>query len=251
MTLLLAARARNHILLTADGRCSVTNGGERRSTSDTLQKIFPVDNRSIAVVHHGENILSGQPISQVVATLLRNHADAFRTAGVRELSLLIADSLDRVVSATLTRIRNSKNCGFWICGVEDVLRKPQMYEVIWQKESPAEITLRINPHGDLLIGGDGAQFIKKFLQEPLTERLSWDRLFAGDLEYSLELHDELYRRANDAQKHSGMDVFGGHRHQLAVTVSGCQWIIPPDGTYADATEQLAGPFSNGGAPPPR
>lgn len=227
MTLLLAARARTHILLTADGRCSATSRGIRTRTSDTLQKIFPLDNRSVALVHHGENILNGQPISEVLATLYCEHGSVLCTANTRQVSLLIAHTLDGVVSATLTRIEDSKNCGFWVCGVEDAPHKPQMYEVIWHKESPTEITLRIVPHGHLLMGGEASQFIKKFLEQPVDDRLSWERLFEGDLEYSLELHDELYRRAGDAQKDGGIDVFGGHKHQLAITLAGCQWIVPP------------------------
>lgn len=130
MTLLLAARAQTHILLTADGRCTDTNRGVRTTTSDTLQKIFPVEYRPFAVAHHGENILNGQPVSQLLATLYHAHGGVIATANTRQFSLLIAQNLDSVVSATLLRIADSKNCGFWVCGVEDTSQKPQMYEVI-------------------------------------------------------------------------------------------------------------------------
>ena len=229
MTLLLAARARNHILLTADGRCFVTNRGMRESTSDTLQKVFPVGSRPVALAHHGENVLGGQPVAQVVEAWFCRYENVIRTANMRELSLLLASSLDNVVSATLNRIRDSKTCGFWVCGVENTSLRPQIYEVIWQKESPREIIVRINPHGDLLMGGDGSQFIKTFLQERVTEHLSWHGVFSGDLQFSVDLHKELFRQADDAQKHLEQDVFGGHMHQLVVTATGCQWIIPPVG----------------------
>jgi len=227
MTLLLAARARTHILLTADGRCVKTNRGVRTTKSDTLQKIFPVDGCPLALVQHGENILNGHPVSRVLTPLCRDHAVTLATLSVRQFSVLVAQELDSMVSATLIRIAESKNCGFWVCGIDGVCQKPQMYEVIWAKESPTDVSQRVIPRGDLLMGGDGAQFIKEFLKKPIDDRLSWRQVFGADLQYSRDLHQELCRRANDAQVKRGMDVFGGHMHQLALTSSGWEWIIPP------------------------
>ena len=227
MTLLLAARAKTHILLTADGRCIKTDGGVRTTTSDTLQKIFPVEDRPLAIVHHGENILNGHAISQILGTLYHDHSGFLATANSRQLSLLVAQHLDSIVSETLLRIADSKNCGFWVCGVHCESQTPQMYEVIWQKESPTEINFRLIPHGDLLMGGDGHLFIKHYLDQPINDRLSSKRVFAEDLQYSQDLHEELYRQAEDAQQNHETDVFGGEKHQLAITLDGCEWIIPP------------------------
>lgn len=79
------------------------------------------------------------------------------------------------------------------------------------------------------MGGDAAEPINKFLKQAVDDRLSWKRVFAGDLQYSLDLHDELYRRAEEAQQERGLDLFGGHRHQLAITLEACEWIVSPMG----------------------
>jgi hypothetical protein len=232
MTLLLAARAQSHILLTADGRCTDTNRGVRTTTSDTLRKIFPIAHRPLALIHHGENVINGQPVSELLETFGRDNSQIISVAGSRQISLLLAQTLDALVSATLVRIADSKNCGFWVSGFDTEGGKPQIYEVIWNKESATEVNLRIMPHGDLLMGGDAAQFIKTFLTNPIDDHLSWDRIFAADIRYSQELHDELYRRAETAQQESTTDQFGGHKHQLAITKDGCEWLVPPIDTNA-------------------
>ena len=227
MTLLLAARTQSSILLTADGRCIAAKRGVRTTASDTLQKIFPVKCRPLAVAHHGQNILDGQPVSELLKALYCAHSGTISTANPRQLSLLIAQNLDSVVSRTLLHITDSKNCGFWICGVDNMSQTFQMYEVIWHKKSPGEINLRITPHGDLLMGGNAAQPIKKFLKQPVNARLSWKQVFKRDVQYSLDLHNELYRLAEESQPEGRLNSFGGHKHQLAITFDVCNWIIPP------------------------
>jgi len=227
MTLLLAARGQSHILLTADGRCMNTCRGVRATTSDTLQKIFPVAGRPLAFVHHGENVINGQSVSAIVDAIVQNNHDVISTATLREISLLLGQDLNAEVTQTLTRIADSKTCGFWVCGFDPGICKPQIYEVIWHKGSNSSIELLIMPHGDLLMGGDAAQPIKNFLAEPIDARLSWNRILTSDVQYSQELHDELFRRAESAQTKNETDLFGGHKHRLVVTSDGCNWLLAP------------------------
>jgi hypothetical protein len=226
MTLLIAARAKSHILVTADGLSMLTSDGERAILSNTLQKIFPVDGRPLALIHHGENVIDNRPISELVFSFVRDNG-LIAAKCTRDVSFLLANKLDTLVTATLTRVVDSKVCGFWVCGFDTDLPNPQIYELNWYKNTSTQIERKLAQHGDLLMGGDGAQFIKTYLSAPINEYLSWDRIFNSDLQYSIRLHSELFRRAELTQETGCNVLFGGHTHQLVITKEGCKWLVEP------------------------
>jgi hypothetical protein len=62
MTLLIFAKSRDAVVLTADGRSNRRFSGQIVVSNDRLPKLFPHDSLPLAVGHHGENILDGVPI---------------------------------------------------------------------------------------------------------------------------------------------------------------------------------------------
>ena len=116
MTLLIASQSEKHVVLTADGMSKLTKDGKVRVSRIDLQKIFPVPNSSVAIMHHGENLIDGKPVATILLKLFKNDPKFFGNSLPDVIADRIADELDSDVRATLSRIPDAENCAFWICG---------------------------------------------------------------------------------------------------------------------------------------
>ena len=71
MTLILTSIRRADVVVTADGRSILWRGGEPAQVNDRLQKIFPVPDHPLAVMHHGENVLDDRPVGDWIVAAVR------------------------------------------------------------------------------------------------------------------------------------------------------------------------------------
>ena len=86
MTLIITAQAKPHIVVTADGWCTKNINGCKKKTSATLQKIFPLSNRGFAIAHHGQNIIQGRKVKDIVEEFLLDKISGFRITTVQQIA---------------------------------------------------------------------------------------------------------------------------------------------------------------------
>lgn len=219
MTLLIAAKYASGILVTADGRSNLTSPAGQSIETDSLQKVFPHARLPLALAHHGQNKLLGKPVAEFIREFLEGWKEL--PAEIDPIVTRLSAKLDDAVVKTLREHAQRKYCGFWVlaCLAEN---RREAYEVDWLKRADG-IARSIVPHAHLLLGGDCAGPIKKFLGQPIDERLAHTKLLAGDARYAQDVSDELYARVMS----EGLATCGGHRHQLQITATGTRWVVPP------------------------
>lgn len=231
MTLLLGARGRSHILVTADGQ-GVVGTGSNAAVADTgLQKVFPADYRPFAVAHHGQNIIDGQPVRSLIPTFLLDNRAEFAGCTIRHICARFISDFDDAVTKTLLTIPDSEQFAIWLAAIEPEVSRPSIYEICWRKEefvdNGSDIVMLVTRLGDSVFGGDAKEFILEYLKEPIDQELSHQHVYFRPLKYSNAFHDELYSLALKRQTEKQEHRFGGHKHQLAITREGCKWVIAP------------------------
>ena len=224
MTLIITAKAKSHAIVTADGRIATITDGIRTKTGDTLQKVFPLPNRGFAIAHHGENIIEGCKIKEIVEQFLN---DKIKITTVRQIAQDFTKRYDDDIRKTLTRISDSKLCGFLFIGFGMVINKSKIYEAFWQKQSASDIVNKIEERGDLVLSGDAKKYITKYLDDPKEKKMRQEKVIKGKIQDTQAYCDRLYKFAEDAQTKASEDIFGGHKHQLVIMKSGCEWLTPP------------------------
>lgn len=220
MTLLLAANCDHGIVMMSDGLCrQLSPSGAATVLALDQQKIFPLAGRPVAVAHHGQNRLKGEPVERIVADLEKNFGDL---ASIREIAEGFQRSLDPMVRETLRNLGAQgvmDGCGFWIAGYGQNDELPSLCEIFW---TPGGNDVEFTEKEILIEGGDG----KRFAQSVRQKHPSFD--FAEDARgWSLgrwsEYIERLYKVA--AREPGAKDVFGGKVWKLWVEKSGCKWMV--------------------------
>jgi hypothetical protein len=231
MTLLLGARGRSHILITADGQRSVGTGAAATVADTNLQKVFPADYRPLAVAHHGQNLIDGQPVHELIPAFLNENRAGFAECSVRQICAQLILDFDNAVTETLRRIDDSVQFAVWIAAIEPAFSRPSIYEISWRKEgyvdNGMDILMSVARLGDIVLGGDGKEYILEYLDQALSPEISPQHVYFQPLPYSKAVQDELYSLALQRQAERQEHRFGGHKHQLAITRGGCDWLIAP------------------------
>lgn len=231
MTLLLGARGRSHILVTADGQRVVGTGATAAVVDTGLQKVFPSDYRPFAVAHHGQNIIYGSPVHELIPTFLHENKTEFAECTVRRICARFISHFDDAVTETLLAIPDSKQFALWIAAIEPEFSRPSIYEICWRKEgyvdNGMDILMLVTRLGDTVFGGDAKEYIIEFLDQPISADLSHQHVYFRPLQYSKDFQDELYSLALNRQAEKQENRFGGHKHQLAITREGFEWLIAP------------------------
>ncbi|NNE90857.1 MAG: hypothetical protein HKN23_04355 [Verrucomicrobiales bacterium] len=221
MSLLLGARAKNHVVLLTDGISITQNPGKKPQVAETgLVKIFPSKTRPFALAHHGENRLGTLPVEKVLENLIPQHLDpAWRTGLNRTIARTI-DGLDSSVSQRLKAGDQRKVSGFWVAGLFPCTEIAEIAEVIWIKSSAARVRVTAKPLGDLSAGGSGAKYVTEFFGKPFDEKFSYKKIMNEPAEYSIDFLKKLYAHALKAQKDAGETLFGGTARMALITEDG-------------------------------
>lgn len=231
MTLLLGARGRSHILITADGQRLVGTGATAHVAETNVQKVFPAGYRPFAVAHHGQNIINGQPVHELIPTFLHANRAELAECTARQICAQLISHFDNAVTETLLQIPDSKQFAVWIAVMESAFSRPSIYEICWRKEefvdNGIDISMLVTRLGDIVFGGDGKKYILEFLEEPVSKELSHQHVYFRPLRYSKAVQDELYSLGLQRQAEEQEHLFGGHKHQLSISRHGCEWLIAP------------------------
>ncbi|GAG21733.1 unnamed protein product, partial [marine sediment metagenome] len=196
MTLLLATQSPSKIIISADGMSLVThkrpNSHYKTPGRITLQKVFPLDSRPIAVAHFGTNKVKVDSGSRSIKSVIHSWMKSDIADDVSQ----IADQLRSAIVA----VRPDLDCGFWVAGFDRDKEAPQFYQFkVAVNESLTQI------EDCAFKEGDG----KHFVQKPWSDHLA------------------TYHGAIVAQARKGGQCFGGHRHQLSIGRTGSRWDVEP------------------------
>ena len=215
MTLILTTIRPSEVLITSDGRSVTTRDGKVTGVKDDLQKIFPVPDHPVAIVHHGENILDGRPVGEFIAKFI-----AQQNTG--NLSILdLADELRHAAHAAIRKrlfnLRGESGCGLLVAGFSSHQKGPQVVEVFWKLEKEA---LNTQEHkwaaGSMVASGSGQKQIP---------RLDADRAVKGSAAEARAYHAELMKAACEADVQN--NTVGGHVHELLIAPAQWQWTQAP------------------------
>ena len=226
MTLLIGSRSPLHVVITADGLSVRINGNIRTISGTNLQKIFPIPNNSVAIVHHGQNIIEDSAIGSLLVNIFTSNFSFFSSATPERIADWVQNNLEGKIKSTLTSIRDSKSCAFWICGFAKGINKPGIIELMWIKKQ-SNIELKRTEAGDLFIGGDGKDYILKYLNEQINGQFSSDKLWKAAENYHIRFHNKLWEIAEQRQAESGGNIFGGSMHRLIITPQLWKWETAP------------------------
>lgn len=225
MTLIISAKAKSHVVITADGRCSKITDGIYKKTSDNLQKIFPLSNRGFAIAHHGENIINGRKIGDIIE---RFYGERLSFACIKQITHAFVEKYDSDIRETLIAVSDRKACGFLFVGFGKEMNRPQIWEAFWEKQKDNTIVCTIKEHGDLVLSGDAKEYIIKYIDEPVDSYFNWKNInFFNDYKFTIEFCNKLYQIAEDTQTTAIENIFGGHKHQLLIKKTNCEWLVPP------------------------
>lgn len=241
MTLLIgtvarsANAAKSHVVITADGRCTLFDGATRTARSDAYQKIFPVPGSSVAIAHHGENIIAGKPVKEFLEEFIHRRLSS---VDIGQIAASLKEYADEQTIATLKRIALSKLVGFWVGGFGSGRSQPELHEICWKKNPlTGEIECENKKHGNLVFGGDAQCFVSQYCKQPVDGMYAWDRIPGQSVNYATKLHGKLYKLAESAQVEKQQVLFGGHKHQLILTRDGWHWSIPPQDQQESVTNR--------------
>jgi len=199
MTLLLTTVTESGILVTADGLSCATSlrGASGRAT---LQKIFPVPSRAVAIAQCGPNSLRVRTGKTSLERWLSHLFERLDADDVITIARSVREGIqtDEVEKERGNRFFN-KDAYLWVMG----------YSV---GESDPELFCVSNAGVRSLLDGEALPFTTCMgAGADLLSGCEWRN------------HDEAWAHAMERQEKRDKPVFGGHKHRLFVTPRGCRW----------------------------
>jgi len=221
MTLLIGTISNTNIVITADGlsRANPTTGAGIKS--NTFQKIFPLPSISVAIAHHGFNILGGHPVREFLQEFMTNAEKDFTAFGVHEITIELHKFTDSAAKAIFANPANKGVIGFWVAGFSSEKLRPLLYEIYWPNKHRPKL------HEPIVFGGDGKQFVDHHIEEFRIDIVKCEQVRRYSVEDALKFHSKIYEEAEEKQNRVGQNIFDGHQHQLVIKKDGWRWIKPP------------------------
>jgi hypothetical protein len=217
MTLILTSIRPADVVVTADGRSILWKDGKPAQVNDRLQKIFPVPDHPLAVMHHGENVLDDRPVGDWILA-----ANKRLNAGNMSVEDVADDLRTRFHVPVRRRLRLTVKSGFGfgliVAGFGAQAREPMGME-LWWKIVEGVLTSEERHWGPVSItpSGSGVKQIPP---------VSWKEVAERDVDGLRAYHKELMTTAMWAQD-AKVNSVGGHVHELVITRSGCKWATAP------------------------
>lgn len=227
MTLIITMEARNHIVVTADGRSK----GKIEST--TLQKIFPDPNNGFAIANHGQNLIDERNAHDIAENFFADNTAMIGKSSIKNVAQWFVKQFEQIILKTLGSIPGKTVCGFLFIGFSTVSNKPKIYEAFWEKNQ----NIIFRKHNDLVLSGEAKENIEQYLDDPKEKEFRKKNILKGTVQKAKVYCDRLYKLAEDAEAKLGKDRFGGHKHQLVIKKSNCEWLIPPKASPPPAAGQ--------------
>ena len=223
MTLLIGTISSTNIAITADGISIANPETGAGIVSNTFQKIFPFPNLSVAIAHHGFNILDGFPINEFLQHFMTNADKDFAVLDVHEIAIELHKFTDSAANKIFANPKNKGVIGFWVAGFssEKLRSLPLLYEICWPDNQ------RPKQHKIIVFGGDGKKYIDYHIEEFEKDKSKCEKVIRYSVEDAVKFHNEIYEEAEEKQNDIGQNIFGGHQHQLVIENNGWRWINPP------------------------
>jgi hypothetical protein len=228
MTLLLAAVAKQGIVISSDGLCSNLNTG--KTISSDLQKVFPISEHALAIAHHGQNILAGIPVADLVQSFAKSLPANYSVEEVARLLVAFIGPL--VIKTQVSLLSNGidDNVGFWVAGFDTKGGDPELWEVDWLKKHEIDAgrqSPEIIRQQYLVKGGGGKDQAQTSMESLGAKNIGFSAtdFDVRSLQWWSKYLETLYNHANANQKQP--KVFGGKRHELSIEKSGWVWSKPP------------------------
>lgn len=218
MTLIITSIRQQDVLITSDGRSTLTRDGKVVSIKDDLQKIFMVPEHPVVVVHHGENLLDGQPVGLWIEKFARE-----LNAGNLSIEQMMDELRGRMHPLVRKRLRATAGSGFGfgliVAGFGAGEERPGGMEVFWKIEKEALTTSERTwrPVTVVMSGNGAAQ----------TGPVDWREVDGKGMDLFRAYHGGLMTRAIEAPlEHNPV---GGQVHEVHVTREGWRWAVAPKG----------------------
>jgi hypothetical protein len=197
---------------------------------DTFQKIFPVRDKSLAIVHHGENVfLQGQravSLKDFVIWVVRENAEVFEQPSIEKMIERFAAVVGPIAKHTL-RYRGEKLIGFWLAGFVSTSAKPKIWERCWFKDGREEGQDGQN----LFVGGDGREYLLPRDRDFLDSTYNVQGIPRMSVKSVGAYHDKLYEKA--VQKAPKPRCFSRRNDQLVIERDGWRWVQNPEAAHAN------------------
>lgn len=220
MTLLLAIRGPDHMVVLSDGLSLKLEGDDLVPTRTDLTKQFAVDGLPVVIAHHGQNKLGAIDVGSMLSS--ERFQDVVRDAWPRGLNHVLGHALlelDGAVTQSLETNPKRKSFGLWFTGLWPCTDKPDIAELMWTVQSPSQTRVRCHPLNDFSLGGGGAKFLAKRLKTGLDDP-KFEPFKNGRPESSMELVKVLYREALTEQAAADEELFGGQATMSLITPDG-------------------------------
>jgi hypothetical protein len=170
MTLIITIEASKHVVATADGR------SKGMIESNALQKIFPLPNKGFAIAHHGQNLIEGRMVQDIINEFFTNNLLKIGKSSIQTLAQLFEQKYGKLIIRTLNNIPSNQVCGLLFLGFAHTTNKPKIYETFWEKRKDA---VSIKKHTDLVLSGEAKKFIKKYIEDPKEKEFRRRKVFKG------------------------------------------------------------------------
>jgi len=216
MTFIVTSLRPDCVVITADSRATLENGGKFAGVLDTCQKIFPVPDHPVVVAHHGENDLGGKNLGGFLDGF-------FARLNAGNLTILqMADELRHyahpAVRACLKGLSPDKHgCGFLVAGFGADDRGPSVVELFWKMHDSAVVTEERQWFPITVIpSGSGAS---------QADPADWHKIADCPVEKVRAYNGQLLNEAVKAAVKE--NTVGGSIQEAVVTREKWEWTKPP------------------------
>jgi hypothetical protein len=216
MTFIVTSLRPDDIVITADSRATLENGGKFAGVLDTFQKIFPVPDHPVVIAHHGENDLGKKTLGEFMDGF-------FARLNAGNLTILeMADELRHyahpAVRKCLKGLSPEKHgCGFLVAGFGADDRGPSVVELFWKMHDEAIVTEERQWFPIAVIpSGSGAS---------QADPADWHKIADYPVRKVREYNDHLLDEAIKASVKE--NTVGGRIHEVVVTREKWEWTMPP------------------------
>lgn len=216
MSLVMASLLPHDIVISADGRSTVTVNGEVTEVDDRFQKIFPIPDHPVVLAAMGENRLGGRPLTEFLGAFIsRLNTGDFTMIEIADRLHAYAHPFVRERLAGLRLLKNG--CGFWVAGFSVHEPGPRLVKIFWTWKETVLLTEELHYEPlSIVAGGDGKEQI---------DPVDWHAIDGKTVDEVCAHQRASIQKAIDAPLK--VNSVGGRIHEVAIDSTEWRWTLPP------------------------